>query len=530
MLLSTIVFLPLVGAFLVLVAGGRGDRPEREGMVRTVALVTSLVAFAATLYLWARFNPSSAEFQFQVRHAWLPQFGISYHLGVDGISLFLIVLTGFLTPLALLSSWQSVHKNVKLFSFFMLLLETAMLGVFASLDLFLFYLFWDAMLIPMYFLIGIWGYDRRIYAAIKFILFTMSGSVLMLIAIIGLSWAHAAATGQPSFDLSDLYALHLSWTMEKWFFLAFTVAFAIKVPLFPFHTWLPDAHVEAPTAGSVILAGVLLKMGTYGLIRFSFPLFPSAATYFAPALALLAVVGIVYGALVAMVQPDMKKLVAYSSVSHLGFVVLGLCALNMNGMQGGMYQMLNHGVSTGGLFMLVGMLSDRRHTRLIAEYGGLKAVVPRFVAAFLLVTLASIALPTMNGFIGEFLILLGAFRWHRALAAVAATGVILSAVYMLWMFQRVNYGTVTNEKNRTLADLSGREWAMMVPTIAMCIFMGVFPNVFLRPMEPSVRKVIDQINGTTTVARTTDHGPRTTERGVPTSDHGSRTTDHGVRR
>jgi NADH-quinone oxidoreductase subunit M len=520
MLLTAIVFLPLVGALLVLIAGGRGDRPEREGAVRTVALAVSLVEFAATLLLWMRFNPASAEFQFVERYAWLPQFGISYHLGIDGISLFLIVLTGFLTPLALLSSWHSVHKSVKLFSFFMLALETAMLGVFVSLDLFLFYLFWDAMLIPMYFLIGIWGYDRRIYAAIKFILYTMAGSVLMLIAIIGLAYAHAAATGQPSFDLADLYALHLSWPMEKWFFLAFTVAFAIKVPLFPFHTWLPDAHVEAPTAGSVILAGVLLKMGTYGLLRFSFPLFPSAAAYFAPTLAVLAVIGIVYGALVAMVQPDMKKLVAYSSVSHLGFVVLGLCALNMNGVQGGVYQMLNHGVSTGGLFMLVGMLSDRRHTRQIAEYGGLKAVTPRLVAAFLLVTLASIALPTMNGFIGEFLILLGAFRWHRMFAVVASTGVILSAVYMLWMFQRVNYGTVTNEKNKTLPDLDGREWAMMVPTIAMCIFMGVFPNVFLKPMEPSVRKVLDKINGTATVARTVNPEQRPSPLARRTSDGG----------
>jgi NADH-quinone oxidoreductase subunit M len=510
MLLTVIVFLPLLGALLALVAGGRGDRPDREGMVRTVALVVSLIEFVATLYLWMRFNPGSAEFQFVERRAWLPQFGITYHVGVDGISLFLIVLTGFLTPLALLSSWQSVHKSVKLFSFFMLALETAMLGVFVSLDLFLFYLFWDAMLIPMYFLIGIWGYERRIYAAIKFILYTMAGSVLMLIAIIGLAWAHAAAVGQPSFDLLDLYALHLSWSTERWFFLAFTVAFAIKVPLFPFHTWLPDAHVEAPTAGSIILAGVLLKMGTYGLLRFSFPLFPNAATYFAPYLAILAVIGIVYGALVAMVQPDMKKLVAYSSVSHLGFVVLGLCALNMNGVQGGVYQMLNHGVSTGGLFMIVGMLSDRRHTRLISEYGGLKAVTPRLVAAFLLITLASIALPTMNGFIGEFLILLGAFTWNHAwnhaLTAVAATGVILSAVYMLWMFQRVNYGTVTNEKNRALPDLSPREWAMLVPTIAMCIFMGIFPNVFLRPMEPSVRKVVAMVTGTSTVAHNNGGG------------------------
>jgi NADH-quinone oxidoreductase subunit M len=317
----------------------------------------------------------------------------------------------------------------------------------------------------------------------------------MLLAIIGLAWAHAEATGSPSFNLLDLYNLNLGYQTQVWFFLAFAVAFAIKVPLFPFHTWLPDAHVEAPTAGSVILAGVLLKMGTYGLLRFAFPLFPQAALYFAPFIALLAVIGIIYGALVAMVQPDMKKLVAYSSVSHLGFVVLGLCAMNLQGVQGSVYQMLNHGVSTGGLFMLVGMLSDRRHTRLISEFGGLKGVMPRLVAAFLLVTLSSIALPGMNGFVGEFLILVGAFRWNPRMTIFAATGVILSAVYMLWMFQRVNYGPVTSEKNTSLPDMTAREWALMVPTIAMAIVMGVFPGVFLRPMQPSISRVIERVNG-----------------------------------
>ncbi|MGH9309125.1 MAG: complex I subunit 4 family protein, partial [Vicinamibacterales bacterium] len=411
MLLSLIVFLPLAGAILVLIAGGRGDRPERQPLVRVIALVTSLVTFAATLFLWWRFDPASAAFQFEERHAWMPDLGIQYYIGVDGISLLLVVLTGFLTPIALLSAWDSIHKGVKSFAFFILALETAMLGVFVSIDLFLFYVFWDAMLIPMYFLIGIWGYERRIYAAVKFILYTMAGSVLMLIAIIALAVAHANATGAPSFNLLDLYGLTLTQRFEFWGFLAFAVAFAIKVPLFPFHTWLPDAHVEAPTAGSIILAGVLLKMGTYGLLRFAFPLFPAAALYFAPYIAVLAVIGIIYGALVAMVQPDMKKLVAYSSVSHLGFVVLGLCAMNVQGVQGSVYQMLAHGVSTGGLFMMVGMLSDRRHTRLISEYGGLKAITPRLVTAFLIITLASIALPTTNGFIGEFLILLGTFRW-----------------------------------------------------------------------------------------------------------------------
>jgi NADH-quinone oxidoreductase subunit M len=455
----------------------------------------SLVTFAATLWLWWRFDPSSAEYQFVERRAWMPAFGIQYLVGVDGISLFLIVLTGFLTPLALLSSWDSVHTNVKMFSFFLLALESSMLGVFVAIDLFLFYMFWDFVLIPMYFLIGVWGYERRVYAAVKFILYTMAGSVLMLVAIIGLASAHATATGSPSFNLLDLQSLTLSWPMEKWFFLAFAVAFLIKVPLFPFHTWLPDAHVEAPTAGSVILAGVMLKMGTYGLVRFAFPLFPSAAMLYAPWIAVFAVIGIIYGALVAMVQPDMKKLVAYSSVSHLGFVVLGLCAMNVQGLQGAIYQMLNHGVSTGGLFMIVGMLSDRRHTRLISEFGGLKAVMPRFVAVFLLVTLSSIALPGLNGFVGEFLILLGGFLWSPRFAAFAASGVILSAVYMLWMFQRVNYGDVTNPKNRTLPDLSPREWALMVPTVAMAIVMGVVPGVFLRPMEPAVKRTVERVTG-----------------------------------
>jgi NADH-quinone oxidoreductase subunit M len=501
MILSLIVFLPLAGALHVLLAGGGGDRPDRERVVRTLALAVSLATFAVTLLLWWRFDPASADYQFVERHAWLPAFGIQYLVGVDGISLFLIVLTAFLTPLALLSSWDSVHSNVKMFSFFLLALESSMLGVFVAIDLFLFYMFWDFVLIPMYFLIGIWGYERRVYAAVKFILYTMAGSVLMLVAIIGLAWAHAQANGGTlSFNLLDLQRLSLSWPLEKWFFLAFAVAFLIKVPLFPFHTWLPDAHVEAPTAGSVILAGVMLKMGTYGLVRFAFPLFPSAAMHYAPWIAGLAVIGIIYGALVAMVQPDMKKLVAYSSVSHLGFVVFGLCAMNAQGVEGSIYQMLNHGVSTGGLFMIVGMLSDRRHTRLIAEYGGLKAVMPRFVAAFLLITLSSIALPGMNGFIGEFLILIGAFgspllHPSGVYTAVATTGVILSAVYMLWMFQRVNYGPVSNAKNRGLRDLSVREWFVIGPVCAVAIFMGVAPGVFLKPIEPSVKRVVEKVTG-----------------------------------
>jgi NADH-quinone oxidoreductase subunit M len=495
-MLTALVAVPLVGALAVL-AVGRG----RDGIARQMALLVSLATFGLSLVVWARFDPASDAYQFVERYSWLPEFGISYHVAVDGISLLLVVLTTFLTPIALLASWESIHERVGGFLFFMLGLEAAMIGVFISLDLFLFYVFWDAMLIPMYFLIGIWGYDRRIYAALKFLLYTMAGSVLMLIAILWLAYHHQSVTGVPSFDLADLSALSIPAALQTWLFLAFAVAFAIKVPLFPFHTWLPDAHVQAPTAGSVILAGVLLKMGTYGLLRFAFPLFPEAALAFAPGLALLAVIGIVYGALVAMVQPDLKKLVAYSSVSHLGFVVLGLCALNVNGVHGAVYQMLAHGVSTGGLFLIVGMLSDRRHTRQIAEFGGLKAVMPKLVAAFLLITLASVALPGMNGFIGEFLILLGAFgstslENARVFTAVAATGVILSAVYMLWMFQRVNYGPVTNDKNRGLRDLSAREWFVIAPVCAVAIVMGVLPNVFLRPMEPAVARTVQEIVGT----------------------------------
>jgi NADH-quinone oxidoreductase subunit M len=491
-LLSLLIAVPLVGAVLVLLVPGKDE--ERAGVVRQLGLGISLVVFALTIVLWSRFDPASADFQFVEKVAWIPAFGIDYHLGVDGISLWLVVLTGFLTPIALLCSWESIEKKTRAFVFFVLALEAFMIGVFLALDLFLFYVFWDAMLIPMYFLIGVWGYDRRIYAAVKFMLYTMAGSVLMLVAILGLAYLHSQSTGAYSFDYLRLLSMEIAPATQYWWFLAFAVAFAIKVPLFPFHTWLPDAHVEAPTAGSVILAGVLLKMGTYGLIRFAFPLFPDAAAFFAPYIAVLAVVGIVYGALVAMVQPDMKKLVAYSSVSHLGFVVLGICALNANGLQGAVYQMIAHGVSTGGLFLIVGMLSERRHTRLIAEYGGLKAVVPRLTAAFLIITLSSIGLPSLNGFVGEFLVLLGAFLWDPRFAAVAASGVILSAVYMLWMVQRVYYGEVTNEENRHLPDLTTREWVVITPVVVMAIVMGLFPTVFLAPTAPAIDKLVQRVS------------------------------------
>jgi NADH-quinone oxidoreductase subunit M len=492
-LLTLAIVSPIIGAVLLMFIANRDG--SKDSLIRYFALGISLVTFAITLALWAGFDASASAqpFQFVERAEWIPAFGIEYYVGIDGLSLMLLVLTGFLTPIALLTSWESIDKKVKEFSIFMLLLEASMIGVFCALDIFLFYIFWDFVLIPMYFLIGIWGYDQRIYAAIKFILYTMAGSVLMLVAIIGLSWMHQTMTGEYSFDLLKLYELQIPEGTQYWLFLAFTLAFIIKVPLFPFHTWLPDAHVQAPTPGSVILAGVMLKMGGYGLIRLAFPLFPEAALYFAPALATLSVIAIVYGALVAMVQPDMKKLVAYSSVSHMGFVILGIAAINVQGIQGASYQMLAHGVSTGALFALVGMLSDRRHTRQISEFGGLKAGMPRFTAVALIITLSSIGLPGMNGFIGEFLIMLGAFKWDPRFVVIAALGVILSAVYMLWMFQRVFYGKVTNDHNKGLPDLSFREWAIVGPLAAAAIGMGVAPNVFLKPMEPAVQRIVDRV-------------------------------------
>ena len=462
----------------------------------------SLLVFAETLLLWARFDPTSADFQFVERHAWIPSFGISYAVGVDGISLLLLVLTGFLTPLALLSSWESVHKKTRAFCIFVLLLESAMIG---RLRL--------ARSLPLLRVLGRHAHPdvfphrdlglRPAHLRRRQVHSLHDGRQRADAAgdpRSGLAAQHEHDRAATASTCSRSTTCRFRANLQFWFFLAFALAFAIKVPLFPFHTWLPDAHVEAPTAGSVILAGVLLKMGTYGLVRFAFPLFPMAATYFAPYLAVLAVVGIIYGALVAMVQPDMKKLVAYSSVSHLGFVVLGIAAMNTQGVQGAVYQMLNHGVSTGGLFLIVGMLSDRRHTRLIAEFGGLKAVMPRLVAAFLIITLSSIGLPGLNGFVGEFLILLGAFVWNPRFAAFAATGVILSATYMLWMFQRVNYGPVTNEKNAALPDLEPREWALLVPIVALSILMGVLPNLFLRPMEPSIERMLDQVRDRPAIA------------------------------
>src|SRR5713101_4428925 len=424
----------------------------------------------------------------------MPTLGVSYHLGVDGISLLLVLLTTFLMPLTLLASWDSIERRWKEFAITMLLLETGMLGVFLALDLFLFYIFWEAMLIPMYLIIGIWGGPNRVYAAVKFILYTLTGSLLMLVAILALYFLHGAATGIYTFDLPVLARYVLpAGRVQDLLFLAFALAFAVKVPMWPFHTWLPDAHVEAPTAGSVILAGVLLKMGTYGFLRFCLPLFPDASVRFTPWMFALAVIGIIYGAWVSMVQPDIKKLVAYSSVSHLGFVVLGLFTLTPQGLVGGIIQMVNHGLSTGALFLVVGMLYERRHTRLIADFGGLWKTVPALSVLFLIVCLSSLGLPGLNGFVGEFLILLGTFQVDRTLAAFATTGIIFAAVYLLWMYQRVIFGEVTKDANRRLSDLSVREWVVLVPILLCIVWIGVCPASFTGLTEASVEALIAQV-------------------------------------
>jgi NADH-quinone oxidoreductase subunit M len=481
-LISVLVFLPLTGAFLIFFFLRRAEATT----VRWATLLIMLLGFVVSLKLFLGYDgQSDRTMQFLETKAWMETYGIFYKVGLDGMSLLLFLLTTFLGPLAVLCSWNSVKEGVNAYHISLLLLQTAMLGAFVSLNLFLFYIFWEAMLIPMYFIIGIWGGPRRIYAAVKFFLYTLAGSLLMLVAILYIYFQHYTQFGFYSFDLYDLYRLDLPLRTESILFLIFGLSFAIKVPMFPFHTWLPDAHVEAPTAGSVILAGVLLKMGTYGFLRFSFPLFPAAAQAWFPLIGGLAVIGIIYGALVAMVQPDMKKLVAYSSVSHLGFVMLGLAVLNTPGVEGSVLQMVNHGLSTGALFIIVGMVYERRHTRQISDFGGIARSMPVFAVFFMIVTLSSIGLPGLNGFVGEFLILLGAFQKSVLLAVLAASGVILAAVYMLWMFKRAMFGPLDKEENRSLKDLSAREIATLVPLVILIVWIGVYPDTFLRKMDRS---------------------------------------------
>ncbi len=499
-LLTILILLPVVGALASVgyhVLSGRSETADgRETSARWIALLFSLATFVLSLLLLSGFGGSTSAFRFEQNVMWIGAIGARYHLGVDGISLWLVLLTTLLVPISILSSWRAIEKRTLSFYVFMLLMEAAMIGVFVALDLLLFYLFFEASLVPMFFLIGIWGGQRRIYAATKFFIYTAVGSLLMLVGIIVLYYIFG------SFDyvtilngmraLTNPLAQHPNW--EFWLFLAFAFAFSIKVPIFPLHTWLPDAHTEAPTAGSVILAGVLLKMGTYGLLRFNLAFFPTMSRYFAPMMITLAIIGIIYGALVAMVQPDVKRLVAYSSVSHMGFVVLGLFSFTEQGMQGALYQMLNHGVSTGALFLFVGMIYERRHTRMIGDFGGLAHSMPWFSAFFVIASLSSMALPFLNGFVGEFLILIGSWtsdsiRHPWIATMLAGTGMIFAAVYLLWMLQRVVFGRLTNPENAHLSDLNAREIGLAVPLLVLMLFMGVYPRPFLDRSHGSVEAV-----------------------------------------
>ncbi len=493
-LLTILILLPFAGSLAVV---GYSLLPgKRESNYRWIALGFSLLEFVTSLLL-IRGAGSGAGFRFVDDVLWIGSIGAHYHVGVDGISLWLVILTTLLMPIAILSSWTAIHKRELAYYMFLLMLLSAMIGVFVSLDLLLFYLFFEASLVPMFFLIGIWGGERRIYAAVKFFIYTAVGSLLMLAGIIALYFVYNTfdyTVILAAMQRGDTLATLRSARFEIIIFAAFALAFCIKVPLFPFHTWLPDAHTEAPTAGSVILAGVLLKMGTYGLLRFNLALFPESARAAAPLIITLAIVGIIYGALVAMVQPDVKRLVAYSSVSHMGFVVLGLFSFTEQGMQGALYQMLNHGVSTGALFLLVGFIYERRHTRQISEFGGLATPMPWFSTLFVIASLSSIGLPFLNGFVGEFLILLGSWTSvaieHAWIATMlAGTGVIWAAVYMLWMLQRVVFGKVTNPENASLTDLNARELTLIFPLLILMLFMGVYPNVFLERSKGSVAEV-----------------------------------------
>ncbi|MCI5064156.1 NADH-quinone oxidoreductase subunit M [bacterium] len=494
-LLTTLIFLPLLGAVTLLFLPGERSSEQGEGegalgLPVVVALFFSALTFLVSLVLVSRFDPENTSYQFQEQISWIPSLGVSYILGVDGISILLVLLTTFLMPIIFLAS-KSVREGRRGYLFHMLALETAMLGTLLSLDLFLFYVFWELMLAPMYFIIGIWGGKRRIYATLKFVLYTVVGSLLMLVALFSLVWSYAEQSGEVTFALNEIVGnVQLSVEEQLWLFAAFALAFGIKVPIFPFHTWLPDAHVEAPTGGSVVLAGVLLKMGLYGFIRIAYPLFPEGASFFGPYLAGLAVIGIVYGALVAWAQHDIKKLVAYSSVSHLGYCVLGFVAMNTLAATGSIYQMLNHGISTGALFLLVGVLYDRKHTREISAYGGLAGKVPLFAFLFLVFTLSSIALPLTNGFVGEFLILAGSYQQFPTLTLVAVSGVILGAVYMLTLYMKTMFGEFHEERNGDLTDVNSRELMTLAPLFVLVFVMGVYPAPFLGMIEPTVAQYV----------------------------------------
>ena len=498
-ILSIICYLPLVGALAILFMN-----KENGSAIRKFATAVAAVDFLISIPLWFAFDRDGELFQFRESLSWIPTIGVRYEFGIDGIALLLILLTTLLTLLASLASWSAIREREKEYYFFILSLSTGMLGVFMAMDFFLFYVFWEVMLVPMYFLIGIWGGKRRLYAAIKFFLYTLVGSVLMLLGILALYFFNYKSlpvwggleTGEATFSVLRFHEIagQIPAGLQFWVFLAFFVGFAIKVPMFPFHTWLPDAHVEAPTAGSVILAGVLLKMGTYGFIRFALPILPEGTRELLPWMAALCLIGIVYGALVAMAQKDMKKLVAYSSVSHMGFVMLGLFALNGAGINGGVLQMINHGISTGALFLLVGIIYERRHTRMIAEYGGISAKMPIFATIFLIITMSSIGLPTLNGFVGEFTILVGAFNRVWWWAVVGALGIVLGAAYMLWMYQRVFFGPITNPENEKLLDLNGRELLYLTPLVVLCFWIGLYPKPFFDILDKPVNYIVEIVD------------------------------------
>ncbi len=487
--LSIILFTPLAGALILLLVN-----KQNENAIRWIANIVALIGFAVSVPLWFWYQPSGAEFQFVERAPWIPSVGAEYFLGVDGLSTLLILLTTMMGFIAILSSWTAITERVKEYYIFLLLLQTGMLGAFMSLDFLLFFLFWEVMLVPMYFLIGIWGSANRLYSAIKFFLYTLVGSVVMLLGILALYFYNHSLTGVYTFDVTVFHRLSVPFNMQWWIFLAFFLGFAIKVPMFPFHTWLPDAHTDAPTAGSVILAAVLLKMGTYGFLRFSLPILPDASRHFVPWIITLCIIGIVYGALVALAQKDWKRLVAYSSVSHMAMVMLGMFALNPVGITGSIIQQLNHGISTGALFLIVGIVYERRHTREISEYGGLSKVMPVYAAIFLIMTMSSIGLPTLNGFIGEFLILQGVFVANKAWAAFAASGVVLGAAYMLYLYQRTMFGKIENPKNEHLLDLNHREFATFAPLLILAVWMGLYPSPFLRRLESSVNHIVVRVN------------------------------------
>jgi len=499
-LLSVILFTPLLGALILLLIPR-----EASTLHRLVGNLFGVLGFVVSLPLMVHFPSGSGGYEFREVYDWIPSMGAKYSLGVDGISMLLVMLTTFLGMIAITSSWSAIQQRTKEFYILMLLLQTGMIGVFVSLDFFLFYVFWEVMLVPMYFLIGVWGSDRRLYAAIKFFLYTLAGSVIMLLAILGLYFNYSKATGVQTFDIPSLlaavqnsaYASTFTESLKVWLFWGFFFAFAIKVPMFPFHTWLPDAHTEAPTAGSVILAGVLLKMGTYGFLRFSLPLLPAnpvLRSKIIHILILLSLVGIIYGAIVCLMQKDMKRLIAYSSVSHLGFCTLGIFALTPLGLSGSVLQQINHGISTGALFLIVGVLYERRHTRLISEFGGLATPMPSFAAIYLIISLSSLGMPLLNGFIGEFTILQGTFTVSKAWAAWATLGIVLGAAYLLWLYQRTMFGPVTHEVNKTLPDLNLREYAILLPLVALAFWIGIYPKPFFAYLEKPVQRIVQQVN------------------------------------